>query len=407
MLTIESIKTTLSARDVLEWLTETLRQLGFETTGWQDGRIQKTMLTTFARQGADFSELARGILDLTINDIASGVGLTIYSKSRFDNTRSLAVATAGPMTLTSTATVPYTITVGQLIAQDGIGTQFRNTTGGTITAGGTLVLQWAALKKGAAGNVGPNTVTQLVTSLAGVTVNNPPAGASPWFTTSGSDEESDRNLRRRNETKWGRLSLERVAASYENKALSLREEGVAAVEKVALHDDNPRGPGTLDVYVSGALATLGDSDMEAAQLAFSEFAWSTDDEWPAAADSRVAVKRPSTFGLSLVGVVYHSSNVTSAVLQQRVGAALDDFLSLLPLGGRDLSPGPAQVITLGDIYQVIENVKGVESVTLTSAYQEGNPPALGNITVPAFNLVTRPALGWFHALGLVATPVTS
>lgn len=382
MISLEKLRKPLTRAQAATRIAELLTSLGFETTGWQDGRIQKTIITMLALIWSDASEVVKAIAEFGFNDYATGDALNEFSRSRFANTKVAAVRTRGPMTLRSTSSAPYTIEVGQLIASTDAGVQFRNVTGGALSAGSTLtpatlVLTWDALIAGNAGNVPLNSVTRLVTSLAGVTVAND--SGTPWYVTAGADEESDESIRLRNSTKWATLTVELVAESYENIA---RTNGA---RKVLVDATNPRGPGTIDVYSAAENALLGSGTMQTIQTAFSQRAFQTDGAWvtpwPPGNTSRVANKHPDTLALNVTASLYHSSSVSGAVIIERARAALAELVRLTPIGGWDYSPGPNHVLTVADITDALKSVEGMRTVALVA------PSATG--TVPSHALVVE------------------
>lgn len=381
MLSLQSLRRPLTRTQALTWLTDSvLTPLGFDTTSWADGTIEKTTLYLMATCVADVSEAVKLVAEYGINAYSKGVALKEYSRSRFDNTQVAAVATVGPMTLRNVSNIPRTIAVGQLIASTASGVQFRNTTGGTLAAGSaaspsTLVLTWQAIKSGAGGNVGLNAVNVLITPLAGVTIANDTG--SPWYSTAGADQESDSSLQQRNSTKWSRLTVELVAESYEAIA---RAAGAA---KVKVHDQNPRGPGTIDVYASADADQLGDSDMEAIQLAMSERAFQTDstwaDPWPNDT-SRVATKHPDLAPLNITATVYHDPNAVGATVQAACIQALLDFLAITPIGGWSYASGVQNVVLLSDLDTVLRKVSGVRTVVMTVPSATTSVGALALVT---------------------------
>jgi hypothetical protein len=76
MLSVEALRKTSKLKDVYAWLIELLKSVGFETTGWQPGRIQLSMFTTFAAGSADLTELGKFIVEFGFNDLSSGPALT-------------------------------------------------------------------------------------------------------------------------------------------------------------------------------------------------------------------------------------------------------------------------------------------------------------------------------------------
>jgi hypothetical protein len=357
MLSFQSLRTPVTSTEATETILDVLRSLGFETTGWVDGTIQLTLIKLVAILYSDISEAVALTASNSLNSTASGEGLTDLSASHFDNTRVRAVKTAGPALLTSTARIPYTIEVGQLIAATVNGVEFRNTTGGVLAAAGTLSLEWEARLAGETGNVALGQLNTLLTPLAGVTIAN--SSGTPWYTTTGADAERDAVLQLRNSTKWARMTVELVRESYINTALD------NGARKVAVDDQNPRGAGTIDVIVAGDRTLLAPDVLEAIHAAFYERTFQTDETHPASATSRVKVLDPTPYDLAVAATVYHDASVDGATIVARCIAALEDFLTLTPIGGWDYTPGPANVIAVADLYDVLKGVEGVRTVVMT------------------------------------------
>lgn len=390
-------------------MIDTLQDFGFQTTGWQPGRIQHTILSACATAAFPFIQLGSALVRGAFNDLSTGSALTLYSKSRFDNTRTAALKTKGPFTINNTASVPYNVQIGQVVFTDTSGIEFTNTEAKTIlasTSGQTLNVE--AVLAGESGNIPNSSTLTLVTPLAGVSATNPSPGTDvngdplPWYSIqTGVDEESDSALRLRNSTKWGLLSVERTATAYEN--LALKQTGV---EKVRVVHDNPRGPGSVDVYVAAASSVLGAGDMAAAQAAFADYTFGTTATWPPTITdlaafpdtaTRVYVRTPSTLELTINGVVYYDPAYTEAEVKANLKAVLDAFVQNTPLGGYDYSPGPTNVVTLNDVVQAIETTVGVRTSTLTL-------PA-GNTLLSDNQLLTGPS-DWFTGR-ITMTAVTS
>lgn len=398
MLSVSQLKTPPTRAEVTQWLIDTLQDYGFQTTGWQEGRIQHTLLQAFATVAVIFAQVINSLVRASFNSTSSGAALTLYSASRFDNTRAAAIATEGPFTFANTATVPYSVEVGALVVTNTAGVQFSNTAAATIPASssGTTIAMKAVLA-GAAGNIANNSALTLVTPLAGVSATNPSPGTDgdgnplPWYSTAtGADIQSDVALQQSNSTKWGLLAVEKTSTALKN--LALKQTGVS---KVTVRGDNPRGPGTVDIYLASDSAILGTSDMEAAQAAFADYTFQTDANWPPAitdgftfplAATQVYCRQPATQELNITGAVYYDPNYTEAEVKANLQTVLDDFVALTPIGGRDYSPGPSNVITLGDILQAMETTVGVRTVTLTAP--------TGNVAVGTNALVVAPA-DWF------------
>ncbi len=387
-LNIEQLRTPVTADEMLDTQIGFLQIAGFQTTGWQPGRIQRTFMLMVSQLLADHSEATKQITELSFNGFARSTPLSLLADSNFDNQRQEAVRYAGPMRLTNTSTVPQTIEVRQLLAATDNDDQFQNTTGGVVSAdGGVLDLQFEAVLGGSAGLVADGSVTRLLTPIAGVTVAN--SIGTPWFTTTGTDEEADSKLQQRNATKWGSLGIELVRDGYINLALE-----VVGIDKAEIDDNNPRGEGTVDVYVAAGGGLAGTSEKEALQLEFSRRVLGTSSDFPPLPASHVAVRDPPTQALQLTGQVLHTPNITSVLMQTRVEQALDDFLFRLPLGGNNYFPAIENKITLGDLHQLLEGVPGVRTVSLTDP--------TGDVSVASYALVLGSAV-W----NLTYIPVTT
>lgn len=408
-LSISQLTTPPTRSETTQWLIDRLQELGFQTTGWQEGRIQHSILNMVATVASGFAQVSAQTVAAVFNSYATGAALTLFSRSRFSEERTAAVKTAGAMTFSSTATGPYTVGVGELVVQDPQGREFVSTSAGTIPAGGSAQLNMEAAVAGADSRMANDATLVLVTPLAGVTVTNPSPGDDgegnplPWYNiATGADAQSDTELKDTNSTKWGTLATEKTRTAYEHVAL----KSTPSVVKVTIDDANPRGDGTVDVYVGGALAVLGHGDMATVQGYFADRTFQTETDWPPTntpAPSTVEVKTPPTQELALVGTVYSDPQYEVATVQANLQQRLDDFLTLMPIGGKSYDPGPSNAITLGDIMQTIEGTEGVRSVTLSDPSATTNPPA-GNVAVGPTSLVVPPS-DWFS--GLVITPVVS
>lgn len=391
MLSVQQLRNPPSRQAVYAWLVDLLKSFGFETTGWQRGRIQRAFLYVISTGVADLAELGKILAEFSFNDTATGDALNEFSKSRFANEKTPAIRTVGPIRLISVAQIPYTIQVGQLRATTNLGIVFRNTTGGTLAAGSTaspseLILTWEAELAGARGNVALGAVNRLLTPLAGVSVSNDVLSGDNWYSTAGADEESDESIRARNRTKWADQSIEGVRETVEAIA---RANGAA---KVYVDDTNPRGAGTVDVYVSGTRAVLGSETLAAIQDAFSRRFFHTE-SYPASSSSRILVRNATAQEVSLSGwTVYYDSSVED--VQANVIQAINDLADVTPIGGWDYSPGPTHVLTRGDLLHAIESVEGVRTCT--------PPPGQDDITVGSLAFITPAADNW----DLVFVPVT-
>lgn len=123
---------------------------------------------------------------------------------------------------------------------------------GTLLEGGDAVTIVAAAEAvGTQGNVGPKTVTQIVTPISGIDgVTNEDDGPDLYLVTEGADPETDLALRERTIAKWDTLGVGGNRTAYHQWAMS-----VAGVQAAMVLDDAPYGPGTVGVVVLGTAGT--------------------------------------------------------------------------------------------------------------------------------------------------------
>lgn len=382
-LSYEQLTTPVTEAQAEEDSIEVLDDLGFTATSWQSGSDQLTFVKLAAHLWSKFTEYAAEIAKLGNNEDASGVGLTRYASSVYDNTRTAATKTVGAMVFTTASGEgPHSVNLGDVVVTDGAST-YRNTTTGTFTSAAPVPLTMEAEVAGSASVLPPNTTLSMVSTFAGVTVTNPViSGSDTWMTTVGVDEESDPNLRLRNSTKWATLGAGEVVL---DRVVNLMLESDVAIKKVVLDDENPRGVFTADVYIGGEFTIVDDDALAAAQatLDLNFFKNQTLGQLP-----RVQAIKSTALPLTLIGTVYYDSNFSESVVTANVEAALLALIKAVPIGGFNYPPVLSHLLTVGDIQQAIENAEGVLTAELTTPAanisfafsQQLTPPASYSLT---------------------------
>ena len=243
--------------------------INFPVTSWPTGGAGRTLAEVEAQVVAVFSQsmsqlAASGFLQSwlvpTVPPTPSS-WLDLLGSNVYQLTRNAAVPTAGNVVFTDAASAgPFTIAVGQITVSSTTGQQYINTTGGTLTKGGTLTLAVQATVAALAGNVGLGTVTTITGgTLPGVTVNNPGA-AGVWITTSGSDAETDLAFATRCQNRWPSIGIGATAATYDYWARTAS----ANVARTLVQTDGSVA-GQVDVYLAGTAAPVAGADVTAVQ----------------------------------------------------------------------------------------------------------------------------------------------
>lgn len=246
-LSIEQLLDPVTEAEALEQVLDVFESLGFSARSWQSGSMARTIVQAIAVLRADSSQLAVTIAAGFLNETSTGDFLTLLSDSHYDNQRTAAVRTEGDIEIvTATGAGPYAIAIGEMLVQDDLGNTYRNKVALSLAPGSTVTDVFEAQVAGAAANTAIDTITTLVTGLAGVTVNNPDNGSGDWITTAGADEESDFELRIRNRNKWTTLTATPPREYYELQTL----EADASITRVFVDDTNARGAGLVDIYIA-------------------------------------------------------------------------------------------------------------------------------------------------------------
>jgi uncharacterized phage protein gp47/JayE len=347
-LSLFDVQTPLSVDSVRALLLSLLDDAGFPVESWQDEGTAKALVEMAAHLAAQQSQPVALLAKMGFLDTSEDDFLTALMKSDYDEDRNVAVATVMPVRLINASNTTYSKGASEIILTSASGRTYSNAAGASVTANATTVVNFTAEVAGAAGNV-PAQTMQLTTPMAGVT-----AAFDGGFLTAGSDAESDIAVRERARTKWARLRTETIRAGITN----LVRTAAPNVTGHSIDDENPRGPGTLDVYLAGDNATAGSGDVALVQTALDAalFGTGTDEQ------AGLAIAAP-TQTQDLNATVYVRGVTETAALTD-LTAAWRAFLVTIPVGGFDLSPGPQNVILPGQIVDAFAEVAGVVSTSL-------------------------------------------
>jgi uncharacterized phage protein gp47/JayE len=351
-ISLAELQTPLSKASIRAVLESLLTCMEFPVTAWQAESNARAFLELAAALGAELSKPIAALAKMGLLDTAEVEYLDALLKSHYDEERQAAAPATFNVSLVNAGAVTYTPSVSQIVLRSSTGRTFSNTAGATLTAGTTQIVPFLAEVSGSAGNI-PAQTLELVTPFAGVS-----AIFAGLFLTAGADQESDANARERARTKWATLRTEKIKAGI----LNLVRTAVPAMHGVSIDDENPRGPGTLDVYLAADTATAGVSDVAAVQTALDGALFGTG----SVVQAGLAIAAP-TIAYNLAATIY-TSGVNETDTLNRLVEAWRAFLLTVPVGGFDLSPGPANIIQREQITtHLAANVPGIVSITITSS----------------------------------------
>lgn len=181
MATLQELIPAPTVQEVFASLLDVYQANGFPVQSWQPGGVERTRLMQAATSITDLASnyvqglTAGGLLDYS-EQLTNG-WLQFLAEDFYSLTLVDATHTVGNITLTAApGKGPYTFVAGALIAEfAATGNRYINTTGGTLTLGGTLDVEFRAEFPGASYNDPSSSGSiSLLSPLPGVTLTNPP-----------------------------------------------------------------------------------------------------------------------------------------------------------------------------------------------------------------------------------------
>ncbi|NBC17437.1 MAG: hypothetical protein GVY18_09020 [Bacteroidetes bacterium] len=385
MLTLSQLRTPISKEKALEDGLEILSDLGFDTTSWQTGSWQRTFVQFFTDGWSGFTQYADTVSRIVFNESSTGDALTNFSKSHYDNERDEGSRAEHTLRLTcELSSGPYTIVAEERYFREthtGDELQFFNTTSGLLDPGGTLDVTVKAEAIGSDYNVPVGTITEQVTPLAGVTVTNPDLGDGSSVTSVGTDAQSDSSLQTSNTNKWGTLSWSTPAAGY----LYFAQQGSSNIARLKTNDGNPRGPGTIDIYIATDEGVASSADQSAAQTAIEKRHAGTPNP-----EVKIASGSATAFSANVyVDSANFEGGSISASKKTEIESALRGYVNSLPIGGEIVQPPDGDGVTGYIVFsEWVGAVTAVDGVTKVGSPNPASDEAVGLYDVPTVGSIT-------------------
>jgi uncharacterized phage protein gp47/JayE len=324
----------LTTKTLAQWkasIVNVASLVGLQTENWAEGGYTRTLVALFAQLLTTAGQVVQIIAAGGLLDTAEEDWLTLLAKNVFNVDRIVATYGSAPnaLTLTNAGGGIFFYEAGDIIvAHASTGKTYRNTTGGTLGAGGTLVVDLAAEEAGSDSNAGVGTITVLVTTSLGVTCTNTVALV-------GLDEETDPALRQRCRDSIALLALGGIKRAYEFIAKSATRDDGTAIGVTRVRVGTPPGDGTVDVFVAGAAGAVPAPDVVDIQDAFDETVTPYGFDATAISATNLSVTAPCTIWIpSALGL-------SDADAKQLVFDALEAYVEALPIGGVIIPPSTA------------------------------------------------------------------
>lgn len=339
----------LTARQILAGTTEqkvlddwfaVFRDLGFNTTSWQDGSVQKTILRAAARSYAGSANTLADVLDaLIINP--RGQWQDIRGTYWYQLPRQEASQALRAITFTSAASAsPHSITVGSIVAT-ARGIRYETIAGPVSLSPGTSeTIACRAIEPGISGNVAAATPLSLVTSYAGVT-----AAFSGAPTYAGTERETDACYQFRQDRRFSELTYSVGLRAYELWALNADP----SIERVVAWNNYPN-PG--DIRITIAPGTAEQIDNVEAYIA----ARTPPHDYP-------TVTAATVINVDVVSAPRIRVGTTSVA---ELEAAWQAYFDSMPIGGVRVAGAPAGRLLPEYLTRIaLCELSGIESVSLS------------------------------------------
>lgn len=358
-LSLKDLQTPLDVEQVKEVVFPILTQAEFPVEAWQPNGAARSFVEAQSAVASKQSEVVAQLAKLaylpsgeTTDDGATGDFMDHLGVSHYDEFRKEATYTRISISfINSGGTTHGPLAIGSVVLKAKNGSTFHNEALLTSGAGTTTSQAFIADVAGAAANI-PAQDLEFVSALAGVVPT-----FTGTYTAAGSDFETDPKYAERARAKWGILRVDKVEAGF----LYLARNAASAIVSVGIDSNNPRGPGTADIYLAASNATAGSADVIAVQAALDLAVYGN-----GSVTKLVQAVAAPTQIVNVAATVYFKG-VNDTDLRNGLEAAWRALLASVPLGGFDFSPGPNNILLTTQIVSVLKEVPGVTAVVISGS----------------------------------------
>lgn len=328
----------------------------FPVRSWQPFDTGRTLLEILAVALATFYRLIRNAIAGGFGRFANDQWIDLWAGEFYSETRNEGVQAKHRVLLSDPlSSGPHTITVGRFWVVSSTGKRFSAAETVTLPKGGSVYLTVVAEAAGSEFNVAIGSIRTLITTLPGVTVNNPDKGNGTSLVQQGTNRETRDELYQRCRLKWSTLSQIGTDNLYEywTKKASTQVKRVLVRRNLAV-------PGEVQVVLAGPTGAVSADVVAAVDEALQ------------------ANATPLTNTTTTIAAVNYVLPVAATLkcqpgYQGTAPAAAENalvlFLQTVPLEG---------VVYDGPIISALMSPPGVLDVTLTWA---------GDIQLPALGVV--------------------
>ncbi len=326
---------------------------------------------------AALSQIVAAVANGIFLPTSGGDWLSLLALHGYGISRTEATFATGSLTLTNSGGGVYVVDAGDLIfSNDSTGKTYRNTSTFALSPAVGLVpfvlsVPIQAVEAGAAGSALAGAVSQIETTLLGVTCSNAAA-------LIGTEQETDSDLRLRCSASLGALSPSGTADSYAYAARSAVRpvDGSAiGVTRTRIVPEDPatheRGTGHVSVYMATPSGGVESPDLAVIQASFARNAQ------PAGVTSHALSATKLEVPVQYTAYVYSDASIGFNDFLNAAKSALTAFFAAQPIGGNIADSG-------GKIYsEMIKSV--IQDVAPNHCYHVALTVPVGDVTLDAYS----------------------
>ena len=330
MITIDQMIAPITEDEALESLLLTASALGLPTTAWQSDNPLLVLLRVCAVAIVQSRNLAVEITKGGFGELLpSDTAADLWAQSRYDETRIPANPATGYVTLTNVSGSTYPLLAGELIVEkpvnQSLGSEavtYRNSI--TITvAPGTTIVGVGSDNTGSLYNALPGEITNVTSSLPGVTCTNANA-------VLGSDAETTMQLVARCRSKLASFSPMGPKGVYDYVAKTPKY-APTSVRITRTKVSTAINSNLFQVYLATDSGVPSTSDIAIVQSSFQYYA----EPWGATSQALAATLIPISVSYQ---VWCSKTSRNEAQIKARCDAAIAKFFASLPIGGFVIPP---------------------------------------------------------------------
>jgi len=296
---------------------------GLDTTSWEEGDPERTLLGAVAYEVAALEQIAARYVASKFLDLAAALTDTVWLKlaaeQQYDYTAREATYATCTVRLTNTSGNVYTIAANDLVfaLYGDSSVTYHNTSGGSLNPSSTLDVDVECDVAGSTGSAAIGDI-DLVTNVLGVTASNTDAAV-------GVDEESASSIVAGCRNKLESLSPNGARGAYAYVALNSTITGAADLTRCRV--EGSASTGVVNVYLASSSGAPSSADVTLAEEAIVEYCT------PQCVTPLVSGASAYPVNVSYSARIYDTVGASTSEIEDTIEDALASMFAAMPIGG--------------------------------------------------------------------------